>query len=143
MSFIAPDDETLLDDRWIFSVTAPSWAWAAVGAFFVAWACVHAGVFVRSADRQASWVTIASEGAIVSGVSASRSALLPEIIMVWVLEALWVRLWNSFWAIAVSKVVPLRASAAKGAVSVAWTVSGAFLNVFVVAFVFTSSSCAA
>lgn len=140
LRFIAPDNQALLDDGRILGITAPSWAGAAVGALLVAWARVHAGVFVRSADRQASWVSVASEGAVIRCVSALRSALLPKIIVVRIFETVRVWFWHSFWAVAVAELVPLGARAAKRAVSVAWAISRTLLNVFVVAFVFARSS---
>lgn len=50
VSFVAPNNEALFDDGRIFGIAAPSWAGAAVGAFLVAGASVHASVLVRSAD---------------------------------------------------------------------------------------------
>jgi len=50
VSFVAPNNEALFDDGRILGIAAPSWAGAAVGAFLVAGASVHASVLVRSAD---------------------------------------------------------------------------------------------
>jgi len=68
--------------------------------------------------------------------------LLPEVVVVRILETITVGLWHTFGAVTVAKIVPFWASAADGAISVAWAVSGAFLDVFVVAFVLARAGCA-
>lgn len=103
---------------------------------------VHAGVFVSSADRQARWASIASERAIVSGVSANVSALLPEIVVVRIFKTVAIGFWHAFGTVAVAKIVPLWARAADRAISMARAVSRAFLDVLVVAFVFAGAGCA-
>lgn len=103
---------------------------------------VHAGVLVSSADRQARWASVASERAIVSGVSALVSALLPEIVVVGIFKTVAVGFWHAFGTVAVAKVVPLWARAADRAISVAWAVSRAFLDVLVVAFVLAGAGSA-
>jgi len=112
LSFVSPDKEALFDDGRILGIAAPSWAGAAIGAFLVAGAGIHAGVLVGSADRQARRISIASEGAVVRGISATISALLPEVIVVRIFKAVAVRLWHALRAVAVAEVVPLWARAA-------------------------------
>ena len=112
LGFVSPNKEALFDDGRILGIAAPSWAGAAVGAFLVAGAGIHAGVLVGSADRQARRFSIASEGAVVRGISATISALLPEVIVVRIFKAVAVGLWHALRTVAIAEVVPLWARAA-------------------------------
>ena len=62
--------------------------------------------------------------------------------MVGIFKAVTVGFWHAFRTVAVAKIVPFWARAADGAISVAWTVSRAFLDVLVVAFVLAGAGCA-
>lgn len=63
--------------------------------------------------------------------------------MVGIFKTVTVGFWHAFRTVAVAKIVPFWARAADGAISVAWAVSRALLDVLVVAFVLARAGCAA